>query len=139
MQTTKLYVGNLSYSVTESKLEEVFSAYGREIGLAYQLADDLVDLANGEILDSVILPLLSKIEKKQIKPGSLKDKEIRKIFAKNEDKIKEFYINEIKKHVKNAEKLSKSDLIPESGYKDLLSDFPRYIINEMLKEIGVAV
>lgn len=28
METTKLYVGNLSYSVTESKLEEMFSAHG---------------------------------------------------------------------------------------------------------------
>ncbi|MBN2406150.1 MAG: RNA-binding protein [Elusimicrobia bacterium] len=28
METTKLYVGNLSYSVTESKLEELFSAHG---------------------------------------------------------------------------------------------------------------
>ncbi|MFC2091681.1 RNA recognition motif domain-containing protein [Elusimicrobiota bacterium] len=29
METTKLYVGNLSYSVTESKLEEMFSAHGK--------------------------------------------------------------------------------------------------------------
>jgi RNA recognition motif-containing protein len=28
METTKLYVGNLSYSVTESKLNEMFSAHG---------------------------------------------------------------------------------------------------------------
>lgn len=118
---------------------KVFSDYGREIGLAYQLADDLVDLANGEIIDSVILPLLSKIEKKQIKPGSLKDKEIRKIFAKNEDKIKEFYINEIKKHVKKAEELSKSNLIPKSTYKTLLTQAPTYIINRMLSEIKVTV
>ena len=29
METTKLYVGNLSYSVTEGKLTEVFSAHGK--------------------------------------------------------------------------------------------------------------
>jgi heterogeneous nuclear ribonucleoprotein A1/A3 len=28
MQQNKLYVGNLSYTIDESKLEEVFSAYG---------------------------------------------------------------------------------------------------------------
>ena len=28
METTKLYVGNLSYAVTESKLEETFSVHG---------------------------------------------------------------------------------------------------------------
>ena len=28
METTKLYVGNLSYSVTESKLQDVFAAHG---------------------------------------------------------------------------------------------------------------
>ncbi|MFC2091850.1 RNA recognition motif domain-containing protein [Elusimicrobiota bacterium] len=28
METTKMYVGNLNYAVTESKLEELFSAHG---------------------------------------------------------------------------------------------------------------
>lgn len=116
---------------------KVFGDYGREIGLAYQLADDLVDLAQGEMIDSVIIPLLNRLENKKI--GVLKKREIKRIFAKNEDKIKKYYIDEIKKHVKNAEKLSKSDIIPKSSYSQLLVDAPTYIINRMLSEIKITI
>ena len=118
---------------------KVFADFGREIGLAYQLADDLVDLANGEMLDSVIIPLLNRLENKKTMSNSLKKREIQKKFEKNKDKIHDVYLQEIKMHVKKAEELGKSDLIPKSRYKDLLIDAPSYIINEMLKEINVTV
>jgi geranylgeranyl pyrophosphate synthase len=117
---------------------KVFSDYGREIGLAYQLADDLVDLANGEMIDSVIIPLLNRLENKP-KIGMIKKRELRKMFAKNQEKIKTFYLNEIKKHVSCAEELSKSNLIPESSYKKLLSEAPTNIINRMLSEIQITI
>ena len=118
---------------------KIFSQYGREIGLAYQLADDLVDLANGEMIDSVVVPLLNKIESKTSKIGSLKKFEIKRKFAKNKDKIQEFYIEEIKNHVKKAEELSKMDLIPQSKYKNMMIDAPTYIINRMLAEINITI
>lgn len=118
---------------------KVFAEYGREIGRAYQLADDLVDLANGEMIDSVIIPLLNRIENKSIKIGVLKKREIKRKFNKNKDKIQEFYIEEIRKHVNEAVELSKSDLISSSSYKDMLIDAPRYIINKMLGEINVTI
>jgi geranylgeranyl pyrophosphate synthase len=117
---------------------KVFSDYGREIGLAYQLADDLVDLAHGEMIDSVIIPILNRLENRP-KIGTIKKREIKKLFAKNEEKIKKFYIDEIKRHVKNAEELSNSDLIPKSSYKKLMCDAPTYIINRMLREINVTI
>jgi geranylgeranyl pyrophosphate synthase len=117
---------------------KVFSNYGREIGLAYQLADDLVDLAHGEMIDSVIIPILNRLENRP-KIGTLKKREIKKLFAKNEQKIKKFYINEIRRHVKNAEELSNSKLIPKSSYKKLMSEAPTYIINRMLSEINVTI
>jgi len=117
---------------------KVFSNYGREIGLAYQLADDLVDLANGEMIDSVIIPLLNRLENKP-KIGVLKKREIKKLFAKNQEKIKQFYISMIKKHVKNAREMGQSDLVPESCYKQLLKQAPDYIINRMLSEINVTI
>jgi geranylgeranyl pyrophosphate synthase len=116
----------------------VFSSYGREIGLAYQLADDLVDLKNGEMIESVILPLLARLENKP-QTGFLKKREIKKMFARNEEKIKSYYIDEIKKHVKKAEELSKSDVIPDSNYKDLMGQAPMYIINRMLAEIDILI
>jgi len=118
---------------------KVFADYGREIGLAYQLADDLVDLANGEMIDSVVLPLLNKLEKNTIKKGSLKAWQIKRKFVKHKDEIENFYLSEIKKHVKKAKELSKSDVIPNSSYKDLLIEAPGYIINRMLGEINITI
>ena len=143
MKTAALFssackAGALEADITGDILN-VFADYGREIGLAYQLADDLVDLANGEMIDSVIIPLLNKLENKTIEKGSLKAREIKKKFAKHQDEIEEFYMEEIKKHVKKAEELGKSDIIPSSSYKDMLIDAPTYIINKMLSEISISI
>lgn len=113
--------------------------YGREIGLAYQLADDLVDLEKGEMIDSVVVPLLTRLENKTINNDSFKLNIIKRKLAKNSTKIKQLYIEEIRRHVSKAEKLSKSDIIPPSPYKDLLTDAPAYITNSMLKEIDIAI
>jgi geranylgeranyl pyrophosphate synthase len=121
-----------------SDILKAFSNYGREIGLAYQLADDLVDLKNGEMIESVILPLLNRLENKS-KTGFFKKRDIKKMFAKNEEKIKSYYIDEIKKHIKNAKKISQSHIIPESKYKKLMSEAPEYIINRMLSEINLLI
>lgn len=143
MKTAALFssacqAGALSADMTGDILR-VFASYGREIGLAYQLADDLVDLAHGEMIDSVVVPLLNRLESKDAKVGVLKKFEIKRKFAKNKDKIKEIYLEEIQKHVEKAVELSKSDLIPTSSYKDMLIDAPNYIINKMLREINVTI
>jgi len=117
----------------------ILADYGREIGLAYQLADDLVDLEKGEMIDSVIVPLLNRLENKTINNNSLQVKSLRKKLTKNSTKIKELYLEEIRRHVNKAEQLSKSEIIPPSPYKDLLSATPTYIINKMLKEINIAI
>jgi len=130
--------GALEANMTGDILK-VFANYGREIGLAYQLADDLVDLAKGEMIDSVIIPLINRLENKPIRKTSLKRWGIKHKFTKNQEKIKQLYISEIKKHVKKAEEISKSNLIPESKYKQLLSEAPTYIINKMLREISISV
>jgi len=130
--------GALQANMSEDILK-VFADYGREIGLAYQLADDLVDLAKGEFIDSVIIPILNKLEKQKIELSAAKKQEIKNKFDKNKEKIKQMYIQEIKRHVGNAVQLSKSELIPSSEYKDMLSDAPRYIINKMLREININI
>ena len=118
---------------------EALADYGREIGLAYQLADDLVDLENGEMIDSVIIPLLNRLENKTINNNFFQTRTIKKKLVKNSTKIKQLYMEEIKRHIDNAEQLSKSELIPPSPYKDLLTEAPAYIINKMLKEIGMKI
>ncbi len=117
----------------------ILAEYGREIGLAYQLADDLVDLEKGEMIDSVVVPLLTRLENKTINNTSFKLNIIKRKLAKNSSKIKQLYTEEIKRHVSKAEKLSKLDVIPPSPYKNLLTDAPAYITNSMLKEINITI
>jgi len=143
LKTAALFASACKAGVLEANMSgdiiKVFGNYGREIGLAYQLADDLVDLVKGELLDSVILPLLNQIESKKSKIGFLKKRELRKIFEKNKYEIQQFYIEQIKKHLENAEKISKSREIPDSRYKELLGEAPSYIINRMLSEIDMTI
>jgi len=143
MKTASLFSSACKAGAIEAeasgKILDILADYGREIGLAYQLADDLVDLENGEMIDSVIIPLLTRLENKTVDNTSLKIKSIRKKIAKNSSKIKHLYISEITRHVKKAENLSRSEIIPPSPYKNLLIRAPSYIANKMLKEINIEI
>jgi len=141
MKTASLFSSACKAGAIEAEASgdilDILANYGREIGLAYQLADDLVDLENGEMIDSVIIPLLTRLENKTVDNTSLKVKSIQKIIIKNSSKIKNLYIDEIRRHVKKAEYLSKSEIIPPSPYKELLIEAPSFITNRMLKEINI--
>jgi geranylgeranyl pyrophosphate synthase len=143
LKTASLYASACKAGAIEAEatgpILTILSDYGREVGLSYQLADDLVDLENGEMIDSVIIPLLTRLENKTIDDNSLKVEAIRNKLEKNRQKIKELYIDEIKRHVRKAEKLSKSEIIPPSSYKNLLTEAPIFIINAMLKEIKITI
>ncbi len=130
--------GAIEANMTEDLLE-TFAKYGLEIGFAYQLADDLVDLTKGELLPSVVLPLINRLENKTTLHNRLTKRKIKKIVTKHADHIREMYLEEIKTHIKNAEELSKSMCIAESAYKHLLAQAPTYLINKMLKEIHLSV
>jgi geranylgeranyl pyrophosphate synthase len=121
------------------ELSILLGDYGREVGFAYQLADDLVDLEKGEMIDSVVIPLLSRLEKKSIKNGTMKAKTIKKKLERNSPEIKRLYLEEIKKHMTRAQDLSMSTTVPESQYKQFLHDAPSYIINKMLEEITITI
>ncbi len=143
MKTASLFSSACKAGAIEAEatgeILDVLADYGREIGLAYQLADDLVDLENGEMIDSVIIPLLTRLENKTVSCNSLRIKVIQKKLSKHSEEIKELYLEEIKRHMDRAKELSKSDLIPPSHFKELLQEAPDYIINRMLKEINVSV
>ena len=104
MKTASLFSSACKAGAIEAEASgeilDILANYGREIGLAYQLADDLVDLENGEMIDSVIIPLLTRLENKTVDNNSLKVNSIRKKIAKNSSKIKQLYIDEIRRHVK---------------------------------------
>jgi geranylgeranyl pyrophosphate synthase len=143
MKTASLFASACKAGAIEAdatgQILEILADYGREIGLAYQLSDDLVDLDRGEMIDSVIIPLLTRLENKTFDCNSLKVRSIQKKLSNNSEKIRELYIEEIKRHLKRAETLSNSDVIPPSEYKQLLRMAPSYIINKMLQEIDITI
>ena len=83
--------------------------------------------------------MLAILEKKSIKNGYMTEKILKKKIEKNLPEIKRLYLDEIKKHIKNAEKISKSDVIPSNQYKTLLQNAPTHIINKMLEEIDISI
>lgn len=143
MKTASLFSSACKFGAIEAEatgeILDVLADYGREIGLAYQLADDLVDLENGEMIDSVIIPLLTRLENKKVSNNSLRIKAIQRKLSKHSEEIKELYLEEIKRHMDRAKKLSNSDVIPPSHFRKLLQEAPDYIINCMLQEINVTI
>ncbi|MEM0492940.1 MAG: polyprenyl synthetase family protein [Candidatus Thermoplasmatota archaeon] len=123
----------------DEQIAEILAEYGREVGFSYQLADDLADLEKGERIDSVVIPLLARLERNSIGNGSVKAKMLKKRLERSLPEIKELYISEIKKHIKKAEALSMLEIIPSNQYKVLLQQAPTYIVNMMLKEINLII
>jgi geranylgeranyl pyrophosphate synthase len=121
------------------QVANILAEYGREVGFAYQLADDLVDLEKGEMIDSVVIPLLARLERRSAKNGTLKTRSIRKKIEKRSPEIKKLYLEEISKHVNKAQMICKSPLLPNNEFKTFLLDAPFYSINKMLKEIFITI
>lgn len=124
---------------TSNQVADILAEYGREVGFAYQLADDLVDLEKGEMIDSVVIPLLARLERRSAKNGTLKTRSIRKKIEKRSPEIKKLYLEEISKHVNKAQMICKSPLLPNNEFKTFLLDAPFYSINKMLKEILINI
>ena len=124
---------------TSNQVADILGEYGREVGFAYQLADDLVDLEKGEMIDSVVIPLLARLERRSAKNGTLKTRSIRKKIEKRSPEIKKLYLEEISKHVNKAQMICKSPLLPNNEFKTFLLDAPFYSINKMLKEIYINI
>ena len=122
-----------------NQIADTLAEYGREVGFAYQLADDLVDLEKGEMIDSVVIPLLARLERRSAKNGTLKTRSIRKKIEKRSPEIKKLYLEEISKHVNKAQMICKSPLLPNNEFKTFLLDAPFYSINKMLAEIYINI
>jgi geranylgeranyl pyrophosphate synthase len=127
------------WAQASDEIANLLAEYGREVGFAYQLADDLVDLEKGEMIDSVVIPLLTRLEKRTAKNGGIKPRSIRKKIEKKSPEIKKLYLEEISKHVTKAQKLCHSPILPDNQFKTFLLDAPFYSINKMLKEIYITI
>ncbi|MCD6331586.1 MAG: polyprenyl synthetase family protein [Thermoplasmata archaeon] len=118
--------------------------YGKEVGIAYQLADDLVDIMHGKFEEGLIMPLVKiyegHIEKEMLE--KLKENGgyiVEEALKKNGIDLRELYIKEIKKHIDKAIELASSPLIPDTPYKELLKEAPRYIVNAMISKVGLVI
>ncbi|RLF51290.1 MAG: hypothetical protein DRN19_03055 [Thermoplasmata archaeon] len=117
-------------------LIENMAKYGREVGIAYQLADDLVDMLNGKLDDSIMLAV-AKYREHIGKEGAdnLTDifKSIDREFLKN------MYIEEIKKHIEKAQSIISSEKRINPDFAKILKEAPVYIVNKMLESVEVVV
>jgi len=125
----------------DDELIEMMREYGREVGIAYQLADDFVDLMEGKLEEGIILPVIKiygSVDEeilKKLEEGDLLNEAIKKHI----DGLKEIYKEEIRKHIERAREIASSEIIPDSEYKELLKEAPQYIVNAMMKNIGVTI
>lgn len=143
LKTASLFDSACRFGALEAKapakLTKILGKYGREIGLAYQLADDLVDLNMGERIDSVITSLIEALRIKYKKEEKLYALLSKENWLKKIPKIKKLYVGEIQKHLKKADNIASSLVIPNNAYKPLIKEAPRYIINQMLKDMNMVI
>ena len=144
LKTASLFSAACKAGAIEAKASEevieVLARYGREVGISYQLADDLVDMMNGRFDEGLILPL-SKFHEEIDVTKAIRDnsKIVKDLLEERKRELMKVYVEEIEKHVRYAEKLASSDIIRDGPYKAMLKEAPRYIVNKMLKEVGVVI
>jgi len=112
--------------------------YGEKVGIAYQLADDYVDIIKGRFSIRSHLVFYNRFEEK-IRQIMLAVKlkaplPLRSLLAPRID-WKKFLVEEIVKNISEAKKIVKDlDLVePEKTY---LKRFPEYCVYSMLREAG---
>lgn len=129
---------------TDTELIQLMRDYGEEVGIAYQLADDLVDILEGKFEEGLIMPLIrvfgDKLDSHLIE--KLKDHGadiLEEALNRNGFSLKDIYYAEIKRHVEKSIRLASSPLVPETIYKELMKTAPKYIVNAMVKDIDLVI
>lgn len=148
MKTASLFATACRAGAIEAKapleVRDLMEEYGRRVGIAYQLADDLVDIANGKFEEGIIMPIIRAFGDnvnedliEQIKKDG--NKILEEALRRNGLDLREMYMNEIKKQIMEANELADSPLIANSPYKKLLKEAPIYIVNAMIKNIKMVM
>ena len=148
MKTASLFATACRAGAIEARvgeeLRELMRAYGKEVGMAYQLADDLVDIANGKLEEGIIIPLIRAYGKNIRKELLEMLKEngahiLEEVLSRNGFDLKKVYLEEIRKRIASAVELASSPLIPDTPYKELLKEAPAYIVNAMISNVDMVV
>lgn len=147
MKTASLFATACRAGAIEAQAPEevksLMAEYGRNVGLAYQLADDLVDIAEGRLEEGIIMPLINAYGKNLDENiiGMLKNGKIslEKELEKRGMNLQEVYRKGIVNYVHRAQEIASSPLIPDTIYKPLLNEAPLYITNRMAEKVGVTI
>jgi geranylgeranyl pyrophosphate synthase len=136
-KTASLFAGASKLGCQEAnastQVQDVFYEYGKNIGIAYQLADDMHDIANGtELLPlAVVMSHLQGDTKQQL--IELVDKEhlalSEALLTLGIDNDK-FFLGEIAKAVNAAEKLIEHAPISDKKFKQMLLEAPSQMIRK---------
>jgi len=142
-KTASLFAGSCKVGAQEAgaseDLQNLFWKYGNLVGMAHQLADDYVELVRGRI---EALPLTLLIPPKSNLKEKLKDvikigkgETPRKTLENLGVNVELIFKSEIERVTSKAETIAKDGRIPNSIYKKVLVETPRYVVNRMLAGI----
>ncbi|PUA34333.1 MAG: hypothetical protein B9J98_00350 [Candidatus Terraquivivens tikiterensis] len=119
-------------------VRKLMREYGEMVGMAYQLADDYVEIARGKRGLNLPIFMLRQFEEtvRQLYVAT-KTGNLRAILPKVSFSIKGdgIFVKEIRDYIARAKEITSSPLIPDSRYKAMLAEFPRYCVDSMLKEL----
>lgn len=140
-KTASLFAGSCKVGAQEAEasedLQNLFWKYGNLVGIAHQLTDDYVELVRGKIENlTLLITSKDKLKKKlkNVKVGGEETPE--KTLEKLDVDIKHLFKSEIERVTSKAESIAKDKRIPNSTYKRVLSEMPKYVVNHMLTEIS---
>jgi len=119
MKTASLFATACRAGAIEAKappeIISLLAEYGRNVGLAYQLADDLVDIAEGRLEEGIIMPLLNVYGKninkeiiEMLKDGRIS---IEDELRKRGTNLQDVYKNGIVKYVRKSQEMANSPLL----------------------------
>jgi len=135
-KTASLFAGAAKLGCQESgaskELESVFWEYGKNIGLAYQMSDDCIDVNNGGAeplpLAWIIKQTDEKTRKSFITAVEHEGLSASEAFSKLNIDARSMFRNEIQRIQSKAEALVRDCKIPASAFKPLLLEAPKYIV-----------
>ncbi len=123
---------------SNEKVIELMKEYGEMVGMAYQLTDDYVEIIRGKRRANLPIFILRQFEEiiKQLylatKTGNLRALLPRVIF---EAKRNDMFLKDIRDYIMRAKEIAYNPAIPDSRYKVMLAEFPRYCVDSMLNEL----
>lgn len=147
MKTASLFATACRAGAIEAQASEdvrsTMAEYGRNVGLAYQIADDMVDIAQGKMEEGIIMPLLkafgTDVDEQTIELLEKGKLSIKEELEKKGTSLKEVYEQGIQRYVRRSQEIADSSSIPDSPYRALLCEAPVYIANKMTEKIGVTI